>query len=100
MVRSRSGKRLPGPVLCCSGDELCIVAGMTFQRIRLLIAAAQLLLCKLADGLVHAVALALGISPKDHQRVVDQFGEDLGAWLPWCADCLGGFQGPPSGKDR
>jgi hypothetical protein len=77
---------LPSPVLCYSGDKLCIVLGMTFARIRLLIVAAQLLLRKLADGLVHAVTLALGIRPKDHQRVVDQFGEDLGAWLPWCAD--------------
>jgi hypothetical protein len=56
------GQCLPSPVLRRVGDELCIVAGMSFQRIRLLIAAAQLLLRKLADGLVHAVAPVLGIS--------------------------------------
>jgi pyruvate,water dikinase len=43
---------------------------MTLQRIYLLITAAQLLLHKLADGLVHAVTLVLGISPKDYQRVI------------------------------
>ena len=71
------GQRLPGPVLRRVGDELRIVAGMTLQRICLLIAAAQLLLRKLADGLVHAVAPVLGISPKHHQRMIDQFSEDV-----------------------
>ena len=27
---------------------------------------------------MHAVASMLGISPKDHQRVVDQFSKEIG----------------------
>ena len=91
---------MPGLVLRRSGDEPRVIPGMSFQRIRLLLAAEQLLLRKLADGFVHPVALAFGISPEDHQRVVNQLGEYLSAGLAWRADRLSGFQGPPSSKDR
>ena len=94
------GEWLSGPVLRRAGNELRIVAGMKFQCIRLLLTAVQLLLRKLADGLVHAVAPAFGISPEDHQRVVNQLGEHLSAELAWRVDRLGGFQSPPASKDR
>ena len=64
---------------------------MPCQHRSFLVAAAQLLLRKLADSLVHAVAPALGIRRKDHQRVVDQLGENFGARLPRRADRLGSF---------
>lgn len=57
-------QRSPGTIFCREGDELRIVVSMSFQRIRFLIAAAQMLLGKLADGLVHAERWCLTSFPK------------------------------------
>ena len=94
------GKGLSAPILRRAVNEFRVVAGMAFQRLRFFVTAAQLFLRKLADGLVHSVALVFGIRPTDHQRAVNQPRQDLGSGLPGCADRLGGFQGPASGKDR
>ncbi|MBI3164434.1 MAG: hypothetical protein HYZ24_07110 [Chloroflexi bacterium] len=72
---------LPRSVFCGSRDKLCVISGMAFPRIRLLIAAMQILLSKLTDDLMHTVAPMLDICPENHQRVIDQFGKQIGAWF-------------------